>query len=71
MKLAWYEDLYHHFASGLNMETPAIQPTGTPPASTPETTEPNRERYVRPTVVRRDVFSRSTLFSGTAGLISP
>jgi hypothetical protein len=52
------------------METPDIQPTGTPPA-TPETTEPNRERYVRPTLVRRDVFSRSTLFSGTAGLISP
>lgn len=52
------------------METPAIQPTGTPPATT-ETTEPNRERYVRPTLVRRDVFSRSTLFSGTAGLISP
>jgi hypothetical protein len=70
MKLAWSTPTLHHFALGLIMETPAIQPTGTPPAA-PETTEPNRERYVRPTLVRRDVFSRSTLFSGTAGLISP
>jgi hypothetical protein len=28
-----------------------------------------REKYVRPTLTRRDVFSRSTLFSGNQNIV--
>lgn len=57
-----------HTALGMTMNTSPTEPKATETqkaASSPAL----KEKYVRPTLTRRDVFSRSTLFSGDQNIV--